>query len=398
MTQFLIRIFVRDYKNTQNSAVRQKYGYLAGSTGIGANLVLFIVKLSMGFATNSIAIMADAFNNLTDCLSSVMTLIGFWSATKPADREHPFGHGRSEYITALVVSVLVITVGIQFVRSAVERILDPVPLVYDSTTVMILAVTIALKIWLALFYRKIGRTIGSKVMEATALDSIGDVATTGIVVGALVAGPFIPFPFDGYVGMIVALLIIWNGWNLVMETLSPLLGEAPDEDFVEELLEKVSAYEGVLGHHDLIVHNYGHGRAVVSLHVEVPLSLGMVDAHELIDAMEKEISLAMGIDLVVHMDPVDCDNQEVIAVRTAVENAMSALDPGLSLHDFRIVYLEDCKKVFFDLVIPAGLKGDSVEVIAVLKGTVESMSSDYEVYIQEDQEFAMLHSGNGTNK
>lgn len=398
MTQILIRLFVRDPQNMQNPAVRQSYGYLAGGTGIGANLLLFIVKLVMGFATHSIAIMADAFNNLIDCLSSVMTLVGFWSSTKPADKEHPFGHGRSEYITALVVSVLVITVGIQFVRSAVEKILNPEVLNYDGVTVLILTTTILVKIWLAFFYRTLGRRIGSKVMEASALDSVGDVVTTGIVVVALILGPYIPFQFDGYVGLIVALLIIWNGWNLVMETLSPLLGEAPDEEFVEELLQKVSAYDDVLGYHDLIVHNYGHGRMLVSLHVEVPVSLGMVDAHELIDAMEKEISRNMGIDLVIHMDPVNSDDEETIAVRASVERIMKELNEELSLHDFRVVDAEDCKRVYFDLVIPVSLREDSALVIRSLREAIEAMDGNYDVHIQEDQEFAMLHSGNLTGK
>lgn len=398
MTKLMVRFFVRDYNNTQNPSVRQNYGYLAGGTGVGANLVLFIVKLTMGFATNSIAIMADAFNNLTDCASSVMTLIGFWSSTKPADREHPFGHGRSEYISALVVSVLVIMVGVQFTRSAVERILDPVPLTYDGITVLILTITIIVKVWLALFYRKIGRTIGSKVMEATAADSLGDVATTSIVVIALIAGPFIPFSFDGYVGLVVALLIIWNGWNLVMETLSPLLGEAPEEGFVEELQNRVSSYEGVLGHHDLIVHNYGHGRTVVSLHVEVPVSLGMIDAHELIDTIEKEIALAMGIDLVVHMDPVNCDDLETAAVRKSVENIMKTMAPGLSFHDFRIVYFENTTKVFLDLVVPFNLISEAPDIIKHLKTEVESLGGNYQVVIQVDQEFAMLHSVNGAKE
>ncbi len=398
MTKTMIRLFVKDFNNTQKPSVRQNYGYLAGMTGVGANLILFTVKLSMGFATHSIAIMADAFNNLTDSVSSVMTLIGFWSSTKPADKEHPFGHGRSEYITALVVSVLVIMVGVQFVRSAVERIMNTVPLEYDSITVLILTVTVIIKIWLALFYRTIGRTIGSKVMEATALDSIGDVATTGIVVAALVLGPYIPFAFDGFVGLAVALLIIWNGWNLVMQTLSPLLGEAPDDSFVEELENRVSSYKGVLGHHDLIVHNYGHGRSVVSLHVEVPVSLGMIDAHEMIDTMEKEIGMAMGIDLVVHMDPVDCENQEAMGIKKTVEDMLQEMDPGLSMHDFRIIYTKECKKVSFDLVIPSSFDSESAKsLIDGLIEMIESQGSDYKVEIQEDQEFAMLQSVNRTN-
>lgn len=395
MTQLMIRLFVRNYQDTQNQGVRQRYGYLAGGTGVGANLLLFIVKLTIGFATNSIAIMADAFNNLTDCASSVLTLVGFWSSTKPADREHPFGHGRSEYISALVVSVLVMVVGVQFVRSAVERILHPVPLTYDGITITVLILTILIKVWLAIFYRAIGRTIGSKVMEASAVDSLGDVVTTGIVVSALIAGPYIPFAFDGVVGLIVALLIIWNGWNLVLETLSPLLGEAPEEGFVEELEGRVSAYDGVLGHHDLIVHNYGHGRAVVSLHVEVPVSLGMIDAHELIDTIEKEIGMEMGIDLVVHMDPVDCDNQETMALKTAVEDMLNQINEDLSFHDFRVVYGKRIKKVFFDLAIPEGIAlSETPAIVTRLCEQVRDIGGGYEAHIHVDQPFAMLHSGN----
>lgn len=396
MTQFMIRALIRDPKDTDNPRVRQRYGYLAGFTGIGANLILFLVKLFMGIFTHSIAIMADAFNNLTDCASSVMTLVGFWSSTKPADREHPFGHGRSEYISALVVSVLVMVVGIQFARSSVERIMDPVPLVYSGVTIGILTVTIFMKIWLALFYRTIGKTIGSKVMEATATDSLGDVATTGIVVIALIVGPYVPFAFDGVVGLVVALLIIWNGWNLVMQTLSPLLGEAPEAGFVEELTARIESYEGVLGQHDLIVHNYGHGRTVVSLHVEVPVSMGMIGAHEIIDTMETEIGQAMGITLVMHMDPVDSENQEVVKLRTAVENAMTLIKPGLKMHDFRIAYTASGKTVLFDLVIPEGLDGNEASAaISHLTSVIKAADQVYEVYIHPDQEFAMIHSARG---
>ncbi len=392
MTKWMIRLFVRNFHETQDLAVRRNYGYLAGGTGVCANLALFVIKLSVGLATNSIAVMADAFNNLTDCASSVMTLVGFWSSGKPADKEHPFGHGRSEQIAALAVSILVIVVGIQFVRSSVARIMNPVELSYDTLTVMILITTILVKVWLAFFYRRVGKTIDSKVMEATAMDSLGDVGTTGVVVASLLAGPYIPFPFDGFVGLAVALFIIWNGWNLVMDTISPLLGEAPDDEFMDTLQEKVCSYDGVLGYHDIIVHNYGHGRMVVSMHVEVPVSMGMVDAHELIDVMEKEITRDMGIDLVIHMDPVDSENKETMDLKAGVEDILTSMDVGLSFHDFRIAYGAGSKKVYFDLVIPAGLSHESAALIAQLSEKVALLCGGCQVFIQEDQEFAMLHS------
>lgn len=395
MTALLIRWFVKDPINLQDPEVRRRYGYLAGGTGIAANLVLFAVKLTLGLLSRSIAVMADAFNNLTDCASSVMTLVGFWTAGKPADKEHPFGHGRSEYITALVVSMLVMVVGFQFARSAVERILNPVSLGYDTVTVVILASTIAVKGWLALFYRSIGRSIGSKVMEATATDSLGDVATTGIVVVSLVAGPLLPPAFDGFVGLAVALLIVWNGWNLVMDTLSPLLGEAPDEAFVEALESRFNSYEGVLGHHDLVVHNYGHGRAVVSIHVEVPVALGMIAAHGLIDTMEREIGEALGIDLLVHMDPVDCDNAETTAARAVVEAAMGALDERLSLHDFRIVHGKGGRTLYFDLVIPQDLVQEEQAIVRQLSAAAEQ-ACGCRTCIQIDRQYAMLHADGRT--
>lgn len=398
MTKLMIRMFIRHHKDTEDPEVRRRYGYLAGGTGICANLILFVVKLFLGIATHSIAVMADAFNNLTDSASSIMTLVGFWTSGKPADKEHPFGHGRSEHIAALAVSILVIVVGIQFVRSSFERILNPVPLSYDTITVLILSITIAVKGWLAMFYRTVGKAIDSKVMEATALDSLGDVATTGIVVASLVVGPYIPFAFDGFVGLAVALLIIWNGWNLVMDTLSPLLGEAPEEEFLEALRGKVESYEGVLGHHDIVVHNYGHGRTVVSLHVEVPVSMGMIDAHELIDTMEKGIARDMGIDLVVHMDPVDNENEETMALKASVEELVTSMEMGLGFHDFRIVYVNGCRKIFFDIVIPSSLDTEADVLIDQLGERVMALSGGCQVYIQADQEFAMLHGTNGGHK
>ncbi len=398
MTQIMIRMFVPNYKDVGNPMVRRGYGYLAGITGICANLVLFSVKLFIGFLTNSIAVMADAFNNLTDCASSIMTLVGFWTSGKPADKEHPFGHGRSEHIAALGVSILVIVVGIQFVRSSAERIMNPVPLSYDTLTVLILITTVAVKAWLAVFYRTVGKSINSKVMEATSMDSLGDVATTGIVVASLIAGPYIPFAFDGFIGLAVALLIIWNGWNLVMDTLSPLLGEAPDEEFLDALKAKVDSYDGVLGHHDIVVHNYGHGRTVVSLHVEVPVSMGMIGAHELIDFMEKEMARDMGIDLVIHMDPVDTENEETMALKASVEEVVKSMDTGLGFHDFRIVHRNGLKMIFFDIVIPSGLDMEANLLTDQLTERVMALSGDCQVHIQADREFAMLHAANEGHK
>lgn len=392
MTTLLIRLFIMNYTDVGNPDVRRRYGYLAGSVGLLANLGLFSGKLFLGIASHSIAIMADAINNLTDCTSSVLTLVGFWTSGKPADREHPFGHGRSEYIAALVVSALVMMVGVQFAGSAVGRILNPVPLEYDMYTVGALIAAVVVKGWLALFYREMGRKTESKVMLATAADSLGDVATTAIVILGLMAGPFIPFAIDGYLGLVVSLLIIWNGWNLVMDTLSPLLGEAPDADFIKALEGCLNAYEGFLGFHDMVVHNYGHGKAVVSIHAEVPVSLGMIGAHELIDTVEKEVSRTMGVDLVVHMDPVDCENEEAVRVKAMVEAALNRIEGLLSIHDFRIVYLEEGKVVHFDLILPHQRVREEENMVSTLRADLEKLLGDYSLEIHVEHEFSMLHA------
>jgi cation diffusion facilitator family transporter len=371
--------------------VRQAYGYLGGIVGIIANAFLFGSKLAVGLFINSIAVMADAINNLSDAASSVITLIGFKVTNKPADREHPFGHGRIEYISAMIVSFLVILVGFEFIKSSVDRILHPEAVKFDWITVLLLTFSILLKVWLSFFNKKLGRTIGSKAMEATAMDSLSDVITTSVVLLSIFLSLWISFPIDGYIGILVALFIMYSGFNLTKDTLNPLLGEAPQEDFLNEIITRTLSYEGVMGVHDIIVHNYGPTRCVVSLHAEVPANTDFMTAHDVIDRAEQEISAEMGIHLVMHMDPINTDDQVIQKVQQQILHILMEFGMELSIHDFRMVGDDEHCNVIFDMVIPHEVAEKDEKKVA--KEVSEAIKSKYPAYnpvITIDRSYAIL--------
>lgn len=352
LTKILIGAFVKDKDNVKDKNVRQKYGYLGGFVGIICNMLLAGAKLAAGLAANSIAITADAMNNLSDAASSVITLVGFKITNMPADKEHPFGHARIEYISAMVVSFLVILVGFEFFKSSFERIRNPENLEFDVISFSILVLSIGVKLWLSRFYKNIGRTIGSKTMEASGTDSLSDVITTSVVAFSLLSSLWITFPIDGYIGLLVSAFIMYSGISLTKETLNPLLGEAPDPEFIDEITEKTLSYEGIIGMHDMIVHNYGPGRCVVSLHAEIPAKMDIMKAHDIIDLAEQEISEGLGIHLVIHMDPINTDDKVVQKAQEEVVKVIKELNEELTIHDFRIVGGEEHMNVIFDLVVP----------------------------------------------
>lgn len=390
-TDLLIRIFVKDYKNIGKREVRQRYGYLSGYAGIISNIILFLLKISIGLYLNSIAVMADAFNNLSDVGSSVVTIFGFMMSGKPADKEHPFGHGRFEYIAAMVVSLMVIVVGFEFVKSSIKKIVDPEELRFNIFTFILLLSSIAVKVWLAFFNRKIGRTIGSKVMEATAFDSLSDVAATSVVALSLLASRWIAVPIDGYVGLAVSIFILYNGYNLIKETLNPLLGEAPDENLVKSIIEKTLSYKGVIGIHDLIVHNYGPGRIVASIHAEMPYSMDIMEAHDIIDQAEKEISEELGLHLVIHMDPINTDDKLVQTAKAHVIDILKDFPHELTIHDFRVVGNEKHMNVIFDMVVPYEFKEkDEKELIEEVKNAIKERHPNYDAIITIDRQYSLL--------
>ncbi len=352
MTKWLIRRFVRDAEHTGDPKVRYAYGRLASVSGLTANVLLFLAKLTAGLLSGSLAITADAFNNLSDAGSSVVTLVGFKLSSAPPDKQHPFGHGRMEYLSALGVAALIMIAGFELATSSFEKILHPEPTAVDAVTVVILAAAIGVKLWMAWFYRRIGGRIDSESLRAAAADSRNDVVCTAVVLLTSVLSLWLPVSIDGYVGTAVALFVMWSGFSVMRETVSPLLGQAPDEQFVMDIKRTVMAHEGVVGVHDLMVHNYGPGRLVMSLHAEVSSHEDILRSHDLIDRIERELGEKYHALVCIHMDPVDFDDPEVAHLRAEVVMQLAEMNESLSLHDFRVVRGETHTNLIFDLVVP----------------------------------------------
>lgn len=352
MTEFLVKHFVKDYENVEKVSVRTAYGVLSSVVGIFCNVILFAVKWTVGFLLHSISVMADAFNNLSDAGSSVIGLIGVKMAGKPADRDHPFGHGRIEYIAALIVSFIVIEVGITFFKDAVEKIREPENLRFQLVSVAILILSIGVKLWMGMFNRKLGKRIDSKVLLASSADAMGDVITTSATIGSLVFFRVTGLNIDGAVGLGVSLVVMWAGIGIAKDTLEPLIGKPVDPEEYEKITKFVEKYDGIEGSHDLIVHNYGPGRSMASIHAEVPNDVDIEVSHEIIDSIERDAAKELGIFLVIHMDPVEMKDEHVLSVKRQVRRILDALDPAVSIHDFRMVDGEEQINLIFDMVVP----------------------------------------------
>lgn len=352
LTEVLIRRFVPRYEDTKNSEVRYAYGKLAGAAGLAANVLLFTAKLIIGLLCNSLAIIADAFNNLSDAGSSVVTLVGFRLSSAPPDKKHPFGHGRMEYLSALTVAALIMLAGFELAKSAFDKIIHPVEGTFSWITIVILAAAILVKLWMAVFSRTIGKRIESEALLAAGADSRNDVICTSVVLISSLVSWQTGIVIDGYVGVAVALFVIWSGFSIMRETISPLLGEAPDPQLVQEIRDDVLSQEGIVGIHDLIVHNYGPGRCMVSLHAEVPCHEDIMKSHEIIDAIEQQLMEKHHIIACIHMDPVDTEDERVGQLKVLTETVLGDIDTSLSLHDFRVVFGENRINLIFDIVIP----------------------------------------------
>ncbi|MBQ6829679.1 MAG: cation transporter [Clostridia bacterium] len=359
LTKWLIRRFVRHPENTADPDVRCAYGRFAGVVGVVANVLLFAGKVTVGLLGSSLAVVADAFNNLSDAGSSVVTLVGFKLASAPPDEEHPFGHGRVEYLSALTVAALIMIAGFELLKSAVDKIIHPVESAHSWVTVALLIAAIGVKLWLSLFNRRIGGRIASQALLATAADSRNDVICTAVVLLSYLADFFWGIQIDGYVGAAVALFVMWSGFSVMRDTVSPLLGEAPDPELVERIRETVLSRDGIVGIHDLIIHNYGPGRCLVSLHAEVPAHKDILHSHELVDDIEQQLIREHHIVACIHMDPVDTLDERVGTLKVLSETILGDIDERLTLHDFRVVFGENRINVIFDVTVPFGYTGNA---------------------------------------
>lgn len=352
MTEFLVRHFVKNHEDVEKVSVRTAYGVLASVVGIFCNVLLFVVKGAVGFFLHSVSVMADAFNNLSDAGSSVVGLVGVRMASKPADEEHPFGHGRIEYIAALVVSFLVLQVGFTFFKDSIRKIQNPEELKFQAVSVIILVLSIGVKLWMGMFNKKLGKKIDSKVMMATATDAMGDVVTTTATIASVLFFRITGINIDGIVGIGVSLVVMWAGIGIAKDTLEPLIGEAVAPEEYVRISRFAEKYEGIVGSHDLIVHNYGPGRSMASIHAEVPNDVDIEVSHEIIDRIERDAAKRLGIFLVIHMDPVETKDEHVLEVRHQVEQILDAVDSRVSIHDFRMVDGKEQINLIFDMVVP----------------------------------------------
>ena len=388
MTDFLVNKFIKDSTNIESTEVRTRYGMLASVVGIFCNVLLFSVKLTIGLILSSLAVTADAFNNLSDAASSIISFIGVKMARKPADAEHPFGHGRIEYIAALIVSFLVIEVGFTFFKSSISKILHPEEISFDLVPFVILILSILVKLWMAFFNNKLGKRIDSKVMLATAADSLGDVITTSATVLSIIICHFTSINVDAIAGLIVSAIVIWSGISIAKDTLEPLIGERVPAELYQKITDIVESYDGIVGTHDLIVHNYGPNRSMATIHAEVPNDINIEVSHEIIDKIERDVKKDLNILLVIHMDPVEMRDEEVLSLREKTSRIVHALDPKLNFHDFRVLKENEQRNLIFDLVIPDSYsEKDANRVMHQLVSLLHEMDENVECIITLDRSF-----------
>lgn len=388
MTDFLVHKFIKDGTNIESTEVRTRYGMLASVVGIFCNVLLFSVKLTIGLILSSLAVTADAFNNLSDAASSIISFIGVKMAGKPADAEHPFGHGRIEYIAALIVSFLVIEVGFTFFKSSISKILHPEEISFDLVPFVILILSILVKLWMAFFNNKLGKRIDSKVMLATAADSLGDVITTSATVLSIIICHFTSINVDAIAGLIVSAIVIWSGISIAKDTLEPLIGERVPAELYQKITDIVESYDGIVGTHDLIVHNYGPNRSMATIHAEVPNDINIDVSHEIIDKIERDVKKDLNILLVIHMDPVEMRDEEVLSLREKTSRIVHALDPELNFHDFRVLKENEQRNLIFDLVIPDSYsEKDANRVMHQLVSLLHEMDGNVECIITLDRSF-----------
>ena len=387
MIGFLARRFIRDYQNVGAPEVRTAYGVLCGAVGIVINLLLFALKLLAGTLAGSVAVTADAFNNLSDAGASIVTLLGFRLAGQKPDTEHPFGHGRLEYVSGLIVALVILLMGVELLRDAVSAIVHPETVVCSALTVTILLVSIAAKFYMYCYNRAVGKKIGAAAMQATAADSLSDCAATAAVLLSTLAGHFFGWKIDGWCGLAVSLLILWAGYQAARDTLSPLLGQPPTEEFVQQIHDIVMANKSICGIHDLVVHDYGPGRVMISLHAEVPAHGDIMALHDEIDNIEQRLRRELGCAATIHMDPIVTDDKLTAETRERVAQLVRGIDEHITIHDFRMVTGPTHTNVIFDAVVPFKFRLSDHEVEQEIKAAVKRLDSSYFAVVQIDRDY-----------
>ena len=387
MIELLAKWFIPHRDSMENGALRRAYGTLCGAVGIGLNILLFMGKFFAGQLSGSIAVTADAFNNLSDAGSSAVTLLGFRLAGKKPDTDHPFGHGRIEYISGLIVAGLILLMGVELAKSSFDKILHPEEVTFSALAVVILAVSVAVKLYMWFYNRRIGGKLRSAAMEATAMDSLSDAAATFAVLLATLIGKWTGLAVDGYVGLLVALFILFSAYKAAKETLSPLLGQAPDPELVQRIRDIVAEHDTVVGIHDLVVHDYGPGRQMVSLHAEVPASGDILELHDVIDNIERELHEKLHVQAVIHMDPIVTDDAEVDALRRQVAELARQVEPRMTVHDLRVVRGTTHTNLVFDAVLPRDAAITPAEAARRIREKVSELDGDYYAVVTVEHSF-----------
>lgn len=384
MSNLLVRLFIKNYKETKNPDVREKYGFLGSVTGIIINIMLAIAKYFIGVITNSIAITADAVNNFSDSISCIITLVSFKMANIKPDKEHPFGHGRIEYVAALIVGFLVELMGYELIKSSIGKIKNPEEVVFSIPAVIVLLLSIGGKLWLAVFNKYLGKKIDSAAMQAVATDSIGDITATSVTLIALILSLFTDLPIDGYMGIVVSLFILYAGFNILKESIGIILGTPPSKELVDELIMFVMSHDEILGIHDLVVHSYGATRTFASLHTEIAADGDLLSIHDTIDTIEKLVKEKFGIELVIHMDPIVTNDEKVEEYYQLVHKTIKGIDETLTIHDFRVVEGPVHTNFIFDVVMPYRFRLTEKELRSEINDRIHAVNENFCLVITVD--------------
>ena len=391
MTNFIIKKFIKDYENVNEPKVRESYGTVSSITGIVVNVILSAGKILTGILFNSISVTADGVNNLSDGASSIITLIGFKISGKPADKDHPFGHARMEYLAGLILGIAILLVGVELIKTSFNKIINPVKTVFSIEMTVVLIISILVKLWLSVFYNKLGSKISSATIKAARTDSRNDVVATTVVLLSVFISKLTGYEVDGYVGILVALFVLYSGYDILRDILNPILGEMPDGEFIGLIENKIISYDGIVNIHDLVVHNYGPNRYFATVHAEVNAKEDILKSHDLIDNIERELARELNINLVIHLDPIITDDEEINELRGMTDKIVKSIDERLTMHDFRVVKGETHTNLIFDVVVPVDYDIKSSKLVSLIEKEVQNKNETYFAVVTVDKNYVSTY-------